>query len=88
MNEPGHQILCAQVVYNVSSLMPEDIFLCYALAVRLVPPSPLFAMVIGCFSGMFGGLNVYFMVNTSSELNLVSCDCYNQTSLSIDLDGT
>ena len=45
-------------------------------------------MVTGHFPGMFGGLNVYFMVDTGSELNLVSRDCYNRTSLPIDLDGT
>ena len=48
----------------------------------------LFVMVTGRFSGTFAGVSVSLMVDTGSELNLVSRRCYDLISLPIDLDGT
>ena len=87
-HEPDHQILCAQVEFDASVTMPKDIFTWYALAVRLIAPTPLFAMVTGWFSETFAGVNISLMVDTSSELNLIFHRCYNLISLPIDLDGT
>ncbi|KAF8055958.1 hypothetical protein FPV67DRAFT_1678906 [Lyophyllum atratum] len=61
----------------------------YAHAVKIhYEPVPLFAMVTGRFNGKFGGVDVSFMIDTGSELNLVSRDVYTSTGLPIDLDGT
>ena len=45
-------------------------------------------MVTGCFRGKFAGLDVVFMIDTGSELNLMSQDFYDKTNLAIDLNGT
>ena len=49
---------------------------------------PLFAIITGGFRGKFAGLDIIFMVDTGSELNLMSQEFYHRTSLAIDLDGT
>ena len=67
----------------------EEIMIRYASAVKIhLTPQPLFAMITGRFKGKFAGLDVIFMVDTGSELNLMSQEFYNRTSLAIDLDGT
>ena len=67
----------------------EEIMICYASAVKIhIVPQPLFAMVTGCFRGKFAGLDVVFMIDTGSELNLMSQEFYDKTNLAIDLDGT
>ena len=67
----------------------EEIMIRYASAVKIHPaPQPLFAMITGRFRGKFAGLDVIFMVDTGSELNLMSQEFYNRTSMAIDLDGT
>jgi len=67
----------------------EEIMIRYASAVKIhLTPQPLFAMITGRFKGKFAGLEVIFMVDTGSELNLMSQEFYNRTSLAIDLDGT
>ena len=67
----------------------EEIMTRYASAVKIhLTPQPLFAMITGRFKGKFAGLDVVFMVDTGSELNLMSQDFYNRTSMAIDLDGT
>lgn len=77
-----------QVEFDSSRDSEDDIFVRYASAVKVHPSRPLFAMVTGRFPGTFGGIQVFFMVDTGSELNLVSRDCYGRTSLPVDLDGT
>ena len=67
----------------------EEIMIRYASAVKIHPtPQPLFAMVTGRFRGKFAGFDVIFMIDTGSELNLMSLEFYEKTSLAIDLDGT
>jgi len=67
----------------------EEIMIRYASAVKIhLTPQPLFAMITGRFRGKFAGLDVIFMVDTGSELNLMSQEFYNRTSMAIDLDGT
>ena len=67
----------------------EEIMIRYASAVKIhLTPQPLFAMITGRFRGKFAGLDVIFMVDTGSELNLVSQEFYNRTAMAIDLDGT
>ena len=44
-------------------------------------------MVTGRFWGKFAGLDVVFMIDTGSELNLMSQEFYDRTNLAIDLDG-
>ena len=67
----------------------EEIMIRYASAVKIHPtPQPLFAMVTGRFRGKFAGLDVIFMIDTGSELNLMSLEFYEKTSLAIDLDST
>ena len=45
-------------------------------------------MVTGHFRGKFAGFDVIFMIDMGSELNLMSLEFYEKTSLAIDLDGT
>ncbi|RDB16195.1 hypothetical protein Hypma_003101 [Hypsizygus marmoreus] len=53
-----------------------------------IPTLSLFAMVTGRFRGTFGGATIYFMVDTGSELNLVSSELSARIGLPIDMDGT
>jgi len=75
--------------FDESTESKEEILIRYASAVKIhLTPQPLFAMVTGRFQGKFAGLDVVFMVNTGSELNLMSQEFYDGTRLAIDLDGT
>jgi len=75
--------------FDESTESKEDILICYASAVKIhLTLQPLFAMVTGHFRGKFSGLDVVFMIDTGSELNLMSQDFYDKTNLAIDLDGT
>jgi hypothetical protein len=75
--------------FDESTESKEDILICYASVVKIhLTPQPLFAMVTGRFRGKFAGLDVVFMIDTGSELNLMSQDFYDKTNLAIDLDGT
>jgi len=75
--------------FNEATESKEEIMIRYASAVKMhLTPQPLFAMITGRFRGKFAGLDVIFMVDTGSELNLMSQEFYDRTSLAIDLDGT
>ena len=75
--------------FDESSESKEDIMIRYASAVKIHPtPQPLFAMVTGRFKGKFAGMDVIFMIDTGSELNLMAKEFYDRTNLAIDLDGT
>ena len=75
--------------FNESIETKEDILIRYASAVKIHPtPQPLFAMVTGRFKGKFAGVDVIFMIDTGSELNLMAKEFYDRTNLAIDLDGT
>ena len=75
--------------FDESAETKEDIWIRYASAVKIHPtPQPLFAMVTGRFKGKFAGLDVIFMIDTGSELNLMAKEFYDRTNLAIDLDGT
>ena len=65
----------------------EEILECYTSAVSL-QAAPLFAMSTGHFDSTLAGNKVTFMVNTGSELNLMSEEFYRRTSLPLDHDGT
>ena len=74
--------------FDESSESKEEILIRYASAVKIhITPQPLFAMVTGRFRGKFAGLDVVFMIDTGSELNLMPQDFYDKTNLAIDLDG-
>ncbi|KAF8870277.1 hypothetical protein BD779DRAFT_1681311 [Infundibulicybe gibba] len=64
----------------------NDILMRYSSAVK-VHTNPLFAMTTGRFEGTLGGITVTFMVDTGSELNLISQEFHSQTSLPLDMDG-
>ena len=64
----------------------DGILLRYSSAVKMVT-SPLFAMTTGRFSGTLAGQDVTFMVDSGSELNLISEDLHGRTGVAIDLDG-
>jgi len=75
--------------FDESSKLKEDIMIHYASAVKIYPtPQPLFTMVTGCFKGKSTGVDIIFMIDTGSELNLMAKEFYGRTSLVIDLDGT
>ena len=75
--------------FDESSELKEEIMIRYASAVKIhIIPQPLFVMVTGRFWGKFAGLDVVFMIDTGSELNLMSQEFYDKTNLAIDLDGT
>lgn len=54
------------------------VLLWYASAVKVVT-SPLFAMITGQFSGSIAGQDITFMVNSGSELNLMSEELHGWT---------
>jgi hypothetical protein len=64
----------------------DNVLLWYSSAVKVVI-SPLFAMTTGRFSGNLAGQDVTFMVDSGSELNLISEELHTQTGIAIDLDG-
>jgi len=75
--------------FDKSTESKEDMMIRYASAVKIhLMLQPLFAMVMGQFRGKFAGLDVVFMIDTGSELNLMAQEFYNRTNLAIDLDGT
>jgi len=75
--------------FDKSTESKEDMMIRYASAVKIhLMPQPLFAMVTGHFKGKFAGMDVIFMIDTGSELNLMAKEFYDRTSLAIDLDGT
>jgi predicted aspartyl protease len=59
-----------QLLYNTQEDVHE-ILERYTSAVSL-QAAPLFAMATGHFEGLMAGHNVVFMVDTGSELNLMS----------------
>jgi hypothetical protein len=64
----------------------DSVLLRYSSAVKVVA-SPLFAMTTGRFGGTIAGQDVTFMVDSGSELNLMSEDLHGRTGVPIDLDG-
>jgi hypothetical protein len=64
----------------------DSILLQYSLAVKMVT-SPLFVMTTGCFSGTLAGQDITFMVDSGSELNLISEDLHSWMGVTIDLDS-
>jgi Aspartyl protease len=64
----------------------EDILQRYTSAVSL-QAAPLFAMATGRFEGSMADKTVTFMVDTGSELNLMSAEFYRRTALPLDNDG-
>jgi hypothetical protein len=64
----------------------DSVLLRYSSAIKVVT-SPLFAMTTGRFSGTLAGQEVTFMVDSGSELNLMSEDLHGRTGTPIDLDG-
>jgi hypothetical protein len=64
----------------------DNVLLRYSSAVKVVT-SPLFAMTTGRFSGNLAGQDVTFMVDSGSELNLISEELHGRTGVAIDLDG-
>jgi hypothetical protein len=74
-----------QFSYNANEDVHE-ILERYTSAVSL-QAAPLFAMATGRFEGSMAGHNVIFMVDTGSELNLMSEEFYRRTALPLDHDG-
>jgi Aspartyl protease len=64
----------------------EDILQHYTSAVSL-QAAPLFAMAAGRFEGSMASKNVMFMVDTGSELNIMSAEFYRWTALPLDNNG-
>ena len=84
----GYVESCIGLEFDEATEDKEEIMTRYASAVKIHPtPQPLFAMVTGRFRGKFAGFDVIFMIDTGSELNLMSLEFYEKTSLAIDLDG-
>jgi len=74
----GYVESCIGLEFDEATESKEDIMIRYASAVKIhLMPQPLFAMITGRFRGKFAGLDVVFMVDTSSELNLMSQEFYN-----------
>lgn len=76
-----------QLSYDEATENVEDILCRYSSAVK-VHPNPLYAMTTGRFGGTLSGLDVTFMVDSGSELNLISEALYTGTSLALDIDGS
>lgn len=64
----------------------NNVLLRYSSAVK-IHTNPLFAMTTGRFKGKMADQHVIFMVDTGSELNLISDELYRQTNLALDVDG-
>ncbi|KAI0323294.1 hypothetical protein GY45DRAFT_1408148, partial [Cubamyces sp. BRFM 1775] len=65
----------------------EDLVIRYADAVVL-GNTRLFAMASGMVLGIFGGQKVKFLVDSGSELNLISKEIWEKAKLSVDRDGS
>jgi len=64
--------------FDESTESKEDIMIHYMSAVKIhITLQPLFAMVTGCFQGMFARLYIVFMIDTGYELNLMAQEFYN-----------
>jgi hypothetical protein len=74
------------LTYDEDTEDVNDILLRYSSAVK-IHTNPLFAMTTGRFEGKLGDRQVVFMVDTGSELNLISDELYRQTNLALDVDG-
>ena len=72
--------------YNEDMENMNDILLRYSSAVK-IHTNPLFAMTTGQFEGKLAERHIVFMVDTGSELNLISDKLYRQTNLALDVDG-
>jgi hypothetical protein len=72
--------------YDEDTENVDDILLRYSSAVK-IHTNPLFAMTTGRFEGTIATRHVVFMIDTGSELNLISDELYRQTSLALDVDG-
>lgn len=64
----------------------DDVLLRYSSAVKVVT-SPLFAMTTRHFSGNLAGQDVTYMVDSGSELNLMSEELHSRTGVAINLDS-
>jgi len=80
---------CVSLEFDESTECKEEVLICYASVVKIhLTLQPLFAMVTRHFQGNFAGLDVVFMIDTGSELNLMAQEFYDRTNLAIDLDRT
>jgi hypothetical protein len=85
---PGHQhsgTTSLDLTYKHGKNV-NDLLLQYSNAVS-IHHKPLFAMTTGRFDGILADFPVKFMVDSGSELNLISNEFYIQTNLSLNLDG-
>jgi hypothetical protein len=64
----------------------DEILVRYSSTVKL-HTNPLFAMTTGRFEGTLAGCPIVFMVDTGSELNLISHSLFQQTALALNMDG-
>lgn len=60
----------------------------YADAVSLRSPTKFYAKATGIVKGTFGGEEVTFLIDSGSELNLITRRIWEQTKVSIDEDGS
>lgn len=75
-----------QLSYDTETEDVNDVLLRYSSAINL-SPNPLFAMATGRFRGILADITVMFMVDSGSELNLISEGLFQETSLPLDIDG-
>ncbi|KAJ8454791.1 hypothetical protein ONZ51_g12825 [Trametes cubensis] len=81
-NEPG----AASVTFATGEDL-EDLVIRYADAVVL-GNARLFAMASGMVQGVFGDQKVKFLVDSGSELNLISRATWEKAKMSVDRDGS
>lgn len=60
----------------------------YTNAVSLRSPSKFYAKATGMVKGIFGGEEVTFLIDSGSELNLITRRVWEQTKVPIDEDGS
>ena len=81
-DEPGAALL----TYNQETEDLHDILQRYASAVA-IGAKKHFAMTCGLVKGVFGSEKVTFLVDSGSELNLITRRVWEQTDVAIDEDG-
>lgn len=75
-----------QLTYDQETEDLEEIIERYAAAVA-IGPRRFFAMATGIVSGYFGATKVTYLVDSGSELNLISKSAFDRSNVDLDEDG-
>lgn len=83
-DDPG----CAILTWDGDPAKLSNFLERYADAVSLRSPSKFYAKATGVVKGIFGSEEVTFLIDSGSELNLITRRVWEQTTVPIDKDGS